>query len=99
MIPVPAMTGVGHLNAACVTLGVSAEALWVGYISVGGGAPFAQIERWLATTDPVPAREHDMMAQALNDWLIDTDNLQRVPYADSLDPAVGEPAGLPDLLE
>ncbi|HWW54323.1 MAG TPA: hypothetical protein VNY84_11170 [Acidimicrobiales bacterium] len=92
VLPVPALTGVGHLNAACATLGVSSEALWVGYISVGGGATFTQIERWLATTDPVPDREHDMMAQALNDWFIDTHSVHRVPYADGLHRAVGTTA-------
>jgi hypothetical protein len=92
VLPVPALTGVGHLNAACATLGVSSEALWVGYISVGGGATFTQIERWLATADPVPDREHDLMAQALNDWFIDTDSVQRVPYSDGLDRTVGTTA-------
>jgi hypothetical protein len=92
VLPVPALTGVGHLNAACATLGVSSEALWVGYISVGGGATFTQIERWLATTDPVPDREHDLMAQALNDRFIDTDSVQRVPYSDGLGRTLGKTA-------
>jgi len=73
----------GHLNAARCGLAASTQALWVGYLGLGGGAPLAQVERWLAGTDPLPDREHNLLAQTLNDWLIDGGTSERFPYADA----------------
>jgi hypothetical protein len=76
------LTGIGHLNAARISLAASCQAVWLGYIGVGGGAPLDQIERWMAGTDPLPDHEHNMLAQTLNDWFIDGGTTERVPYAE-----------------
>jgi hypothetical protein len=48
-------------------LGMSTLALWVGYFGVGGNGSLADVEGWLAGAELPSDRDHDYLAQALND--------------------------------
>ena len=58
------------LDQARATLGMSAHDLWLHYFAVGGNGSLGDVERWLADGDGTPGREHNLMAQALNDEFI-----------------------------
>jgi len=79
-------TTVGDTLQRIADCGMAAttQALWVGYIGVGGGAALAQVDRWFAGSEPLPYHEHNLLARDLNDWLIDGGSTERVPYADAL---------------
>ena len=44
--------------------------LWIGYFSVGGNGTLADIQRWLAREAEPGDRDHDLLAQALNDEFV-----------------------------
>jgi hypothetical protein len=48
-------------------LGLTSMALWIGYFEVGGNGSLAEVEEWLAGSTNPSDRDHDYMAQALND--------------------------------
>jgi hypothetical protein len=61
------IAGSGDIAEARRQLGLSALALWVGYFEVGGNGTLADIEGWLAGSSEPSDRDHDFLAQALND--------------------------------
>ena len=48
-------------------LGITVLELWIGYFSVGGNGSVADVRGWLSGAGALPAQDHDMLAQALND--------------------------------
>jgi hypothetical protein len=56
-----------EIDRARRRLGLSAYDVWIGYFAVGGNGAPIDVERWLAGDGDVPLREHNLLAQALND--------------------------------
>jgi hypothetical protein len=48
-------------------LDLSAHDVWVGYFAIGGNGSLGDVERWTSSGSDVPTREHNLLAQALND--------------------------------
>jgi hypothetical protein len=48
-------------------LDLTAHDVWVGYFAIGGNGSFDDVERWISSGRDVPRREHNLLAQALND--------------------------------
>ena len=48
-------------------LGLSAHDVWMGYFAIGGNGSLGDVERWTSSGRDVPPREHNFLAQALND--------------------------------
>lgn len=57
----------GDIGEARQRLGVSTQEVWIGYFAVGGNGSLDDVERWLSNAGNVPLREHNLLAQALND--------------------------------
>lgn len=52
-------------------LGMSTMTLWIGYFEVGGNGTLAEVEQWLAGERGPSDRDHDFLAQALNDGFLE----------------------------
>ena len=52
-------------------LGMSALTLWIGYFGVGGNGTLAEVEGWSSGTVEPSDRDHDFLAQALNDEFVE----------------------------
>ncbi len=52
-------------------LGMSTMALWIGYFEVGGNGTVADVQQWLAGERVPSDRDHDFLAQALNDHFVE----------------------------
>lgn len=76
--------GIADIVAGRVDLGISARDLWVGYFSLGGNGTQAEVDDWLSGAVPLPAREHNLLAQTLNDRYTDIGRNHPVPYSDGL---------------
>jgi hypothetical protein len=76
--------GVAHIEATRRDLGVTVPWLWVAYLTMGGDATLERLGDWLDETVVLPDRDHDLLAQALNDECIDRGGDHPVPYADTL---------------
>jgi len=72
-----------HAEHARRELGLPLDALWVDYLALGGAATRAQLGRYLSDGTGFSGREHDYVAQALNDHFIGLGGDHPVPYADS----------------
>ncbi|MDQ3895833.1 MAG: hypothetical protein M3326_01060 [Actinomycetota bacterium] len=72
------------LRAAQQRLDLTVVQVWLGYVGVGGGASLSIVEGWLFGAAEPSAREHDLMAQSLNDHFIERGLNHPVPYAESL---------------
>lgn len=72
--------GVSDIAAGRRRLGLTAVALWIGYFEVGGNGTLAEVEGWLAGASQPSDRDHDMLAQALNDQFVDSGLDHPVPY-------------------
>ncbi|MGI9032079.1 MAG: hypothetical protein ACR2HY_00015 [Acidimicrobiales bacterium] len=55
------------LDAARKRLGLSARDVWVGYFAVGGNCSLADVTGWLSGRGGISWRDHNLMAQSLND--------------------------------
>lgn len=62
---------VGDIADGWRRLGISAQSLWIGYFGLGGNGSLADVNGWLARTVELPALDHDLLAQALNDAFSD----------------------------
>ena len=62
--PLPDMLAV--IDQARQRLGMSAHDLWLNHFAVGGNGSLDDVQSWLVNGG-VPGREHNLMAQALND--------------------------------
>jgi hypothetical protein len=63
---------------------ISIPALWGSYLGVGGTMSLDHLLDTLRGTQEVSDHEHDMVAQALNDHLLDQGLNHPVAYADEL---------------
>jgi hypothetical protein len=72
------------LRAGLALSGISIPALWGSYLGVGGTMSLDHLVDTLRGTQEVSDHEHDMVAQALNDHLLDHGLNHPVPYADEL---------------
>lgn len=57
------------LEAAFHVTGISAEELWLDYLGLGGDVSQARLREILAGEAPLPRRDHDRLAVALNERL------------------------------
>lgn len=62
---------VDALGQARRTLGISVPQLWIAYIGVGGNGTPGEVARWMSGAEPVPEREYDLLAVALNEEFLD----------------------------
>ena len=70
-----------HLNRS----GLSYRDLWLRQIAVGGDADAFELEAYvlgLLTLDP---HQHNIIAQALNEYFLDRDKDHPVPYSEASD--------------
>jgi hypothetical protein len=70
------------MEAARRQLGMSTMDVWVGYFAVGGNGALPDVGDWLSSTVRPPARDHDMLAQALNDRFTEAGFDHPVRYSD-----------------
>ena len=77
--PAPQMA---EIEAARHVLGWTIFHAWMGYFAVGGNAPLVEVERWLSTAAELPPREHNLLAQALNEGFVDRGLNHPVRYRD-----------------
>jgi hypothetical protein len=68
------------LEAVRRALGVSLYDTWMGYFEVGGDGSLADVRSWLGDGAPLSSRNHDLIAQSLNDFAIEIGSEQRAPY-------------------
>ncbi len=59
--------GAGALEEARVALGFTYQRMWVDYFGAGGNGTLDDVRSWLAGSAPLSVRDHDFLAQALND--------------------------------
>ena len=52
---------------------MSVRDLWIAYFAVGGNGSLADVAGWLGGSADPNDRDHDLMAQALNDQFADRD--------------------------
>jgi hypothetical protein len=52
-------------------LGLTPMALWIAYFEVGGNATLGEVEGWLAGASQPSDRDHNFIAQALNDHFVE----------------------------
>jgi hypothetical protein len=72
------------LRAGLALSGISIPALWGSYLGVGGTMSLDHLLDTLRGTQEVSDHEHDMVAQALNDHLLDQGLNHPVAYAHEL---------------
>jgi hypothetical protein len=72
------------LRAGLALSDISIHTLWGSYLGVGGTMSLDHLLDTLRGTREVPDHEHDMVAQALNDHLLDQGLNHPVAYADEL---------------
>ena len=70
-----------ELGTAQQHLGITLYDVWFGYIAVGGDASLRVVRAWLAGTAEPGDRDHDLMAQALNDRFLDEGLNHPVAYS------------------
>ena len=62
-------------------LGLSALGLWVAYFAVGGNGSLADVTNWLSGASELSVRDHDLLAQAMNDEFVVLGLDHPVPYS------------------
>ena len=63
------------------TAELTLEQLWLRFFAVGGDAGLVELEAYLTGLMPLPARQRDMLAQAVNERLDELLFAARVPYS------------------
>lgn len=73
----------GHLlEAACRRAALAPRQLWWAYATLGGTASESDVEAFLAGRSGLDPGQYDVLAQAVNDRLVELGIDHRVPYAD-----------------
>ena len=72
------------LEAGREAAGLSLRDLWLAYWAIGGTATPEVLMTYLDGTEEPEAADYDVVAQAINDQLIDRRLDHPVPYADEL---------------
>ena len=80
----PGFGEITDIDAGRRRLGMTLRDVWVGYFAVGGNGTQAQVGGWLSSAGRMPARERDLLAQALNDRFTDIGLNHPVRYSDGL---------------
>ena len=62
-------------------LGMSALALWIGYLAVGGDGSLSDVTAWLAGTTRLSIRDYDLLVQAMNYAFVSLGLDHQVPYS------------------
>jgi hypothetical protein len=71
-------------------LGLSLETLWLAYVGLGGAATLLELGWYLADgSGSFTGRQHDYVAQALNDNYVERGENHPVPYSDALGRGLG----------
>jgi hypothetical protein len=74
----------GSLDAARSLLGLSVLELWFDYMGLGGNLTPVELQATLTRGEQLDDREHDVLAQALNERFVEQDENHPVAYADEL---------------
>ncbi|MFC4947987.1 3-keto-5-aminohexanoate cleavage protein [Pseudonocardia sp. GCM10023141] len=72
------------LRAGFAQSKLTVESLWLRYVGVGGAMPFERLHAALHAHD-LPELEHDLIAQALNEYFLERGTPHPVAYADEVD--------------
>jgi hypothetical protein len=78
VVPVPP-GGLG-LAAGREQLGMGLRRLWIAYFGVGGNGTPEQVERWMSGADEPSGRDHNFLAQVLNDEFVERGGNHPVRY-------------------
>jgi len=73
----------GGLEAGRQLAGLNVTDLWIAYVGLGGSAPESALHGYLDGA-VVPAREHDLVALAINERLTDLGIAHRLPFREDL---------------
>ncbi len=76
--PVP-HEGLG-LEAGRKQLGMGLRHLWIAYFAVGGNSTPEQVRRWMSGADEPSGRDHNYLAQVLNDEFVERGQDHPVRY-------------------
>ena len=71
---------------------VHPDELWLGYLALGGAATLDEFRREIGARGELPRREHNLIAQALNEWFLDH-SIDTFPVAYAPAAPVGNGAG------
>ena len=74
-----------RLDSARATLGLSLLELWFDYIGMGGSLMPKELRARLAGDGQLEDRDHDFLAQALNERFLDRDEDHPLAYIDELE--------------
>ena len=74
-----------RLDAARAMLGLSVLELWFDYIGMGGRLLPQELRARLAGDGQLDGRDHDLLAQALNERFLDRDEDHPLAYVDELE--------------
>lgn len=78
-----AFAAVTEIDAGRRELRMSAIDLWIDYFGVGGNGSQTDVGRWLSSAARLPVRDHDLLAQALNDRFTDVGLNHPIGYSDT----------------
>ena len=90
------------LSAAFAHADLSLEELWTRYFALGGAADLTDVDAALHGLDILPDTQHDVLAHAVNERLVELYTKHRVPYTRAIRearPTSGPLAALVTLLE
>lgn len=71
---------VNELEAGRLRLGFTRYQLWLAYFAMGGNGTLVDVGGWLEDAPVAPARDHDLLAQALNDGFLERGQDHPIPY-------------------
>lgn len=72
------------IDAARLHAELSVQDLWTHYLGIGGTGDTFDIDGYLQGLMPLEALEEEILAQAVNDALIDLHDCYRIPAAESV---------------
>jgi hypothetical protein len=76
--------GGAALAVGLAMTGLSIDDFWLRYFALGGSCPLRVLERYMNGGSSCSAYEHDVAAQALNEYLVDQGMDHPVAYAKDL---------------
>jgi hypothetical protein len=71
-----------QLTTAFASTDLRIEELWLAYFALGGNAGQYEIEAYLAGLMPFSTHEHNVLAHAVNERLMNQPSSPRAPYRD-----------------
>lgn len=71
-----------RLAAAHAKTGLQIFELWLAYFALGGSAGSYEIDAYLAGLMPMSAHEHNVLAHAVNERLVELSTPPEAPYGD-----------------